>query len=226
MKQFFQLSGALVLLGSSMFAGTNFGFLCIDQTGPSYGNSGNCNVVQTNFNVEVSANGATGVDFKFTNNVAIASSITDIYFDYPTGLFTGVTGITDSGAGVAFSSGASPSNLPGGGDPGVNFTSDASADSDAPVSDNGVNTASEWVTITLGLGSGKTLADALAALNNSSFRIGLHVQAIGTGGNSDAFITTPNPPERVVPEPSTYAVLAGSIGALVYARRRRQASKA
>jgi len=147
--------------------------------------------------------------FKFFNNVGIASSITDVYFD--DGTLLGIATITSS-AGVAFDDPATPGNLPSGNTASPPFmtTANFSADSDTPIMANGVNSASEWLGITFNLINGKTYADTLAALGDGSLRIGLHVQAIGTTGGSDSYV-------NVVPVPG--AVLLGFLG-LGYAGMR------
>ncbi len=174
-------------------------------------NSGIASSVASQLLVDVIDSGAN-VDFKFTNAVGTASSITDIYFDQVLALFTGISSISDSGAGVAFASPASPADLPEGGT--IGFTADFSADSDSPPSPNGVDAASEWVTISLALGSG-TYADIINALNSGALRVGLHVQAIGINEDSDAFVNTP------VPEPGFYGLLSLGLGGLYLLRRRK-----
>jgi PEP-CTERM motif len=101
--------------------------------------------------------------------------------------------------------------LPGGNNlsPPFETTEGFSADSDTPVEANGVNPG-EWVAITFSLIDGQTFADTIAALENGSLRIGLHVQAIAPSGNSDAFI---NDGTTQVPEPATTLLLgSGLIG--------------
>src|SRR5687768_18488478 len=70
--------------------------------------------VASQLSVEVTDAGGGQVDFKFINAIDIDSSITDIYFDDGAGVLADIASISDSGARVAFSEGASPGNLPGG----------------------------------------------------------------------------------------------------------------
>lgn len=183
-------------------------------------NNGNQNV-GGQLAVDVTDAGSNRVSFKFTNNVGIASSITDIYFDdNAPAILLSLFNIVDSGAGVAFSNGANPSNLPGGAP--YDFTADFSADSDAPVAQNGVSSASEWVTLTYNLVGGKTFADLLAELNNGGLEIGLHVQSIGTAGGSDGYLLTGSPPPSV-PEPAALGLFGVGLIGLGLLRRRRAA---
>jgi hypothetical protein len=139
--------------------------------------------------VDVTAGLNGTVDFTFTNNVGIASSITDVYFD--DGTLLDLAGITSS-AGVAFLDPASPGNLPSGNTASPPFvtTADFSADSDSPITANGVNAAGEWLTINFTLQGLQTYQDTINALNSGALRIGLHVQAIGVPGGSDSYVNT------------------------------------
>jgi hypothetical protein len=165
------------------------------------------------FSVVVSDAGSGLVDFKFLNNVGIASSITDVYFE--DGTLLAIAQITSS-AGVSFSEGASPGNLPGGSAVGFVATTGFTADSDPPAAPNGVNSASEWLTIRYSLQGGQTFDDTIASLNNGSLRIGMHVQAIGTEGESDGFVNT-----VVIPLPTTAGLALAGLGAVAIRRRRK-----
>lgn len=191
-------------LTAPAWADPTFGFYKIT-------NNGNVDV-SSQLSVVVSSAGSNQVLFKFFNNVGIASSITDIYFD--DGTLLGIASISDSGDGVAFTAPAVPKDLSGGNDisPKFDVTKGFSADSVEPIAPMGVDSASEWVGITFNLINGKTLGDTIAALGTGELRIGLHVQSIGTTGGSDSYVNV-----NVVPVPG--AVLLGFLG-LGYAGMR------
>jgi hypothetical protein len=162
--------------------------------------------------VDVTNPGPNQVLFKFYNIGSADSSIADIYFD--DGTLLGIASIVN-GAGVAFSQGASPGNLPGGDtiSPPFVTTADFLADSDPPVQPNGVNPG-EWVTILFNLQPGKDFQDTLDALNGGSdLRIGIHVQGFASGG-SESFV-------NVVPEPGTLILLGSGLLGLVVAGRKK-----
>lgn len=188
--------------------------------------NGNSNVA-SQLSADVINLGPGQVGFKFTNNVGIASSITDIYFD--DGTLLGISTISDSGGGVAFTAPATPGDLPGGNaaNPDFEVTKGFSADSDSPVSQNGIDSASEWVQINFNLINSKTYADTLAALVTGELRIGLHVQAIGQTGGSDSYINNPGGGQEEVPEPTTLGIWAIGLACSAIARaryRRRQSA--
>ncbi|KIO50330.1 PEP-CTERM sorting domain-containing protein [Nitrosospira sp. NpAV] len=175
---------------------------------------------EANLKVEVIDLGSSQVRFNFTNNST--SSLTDVYFD--DGTLLGIASITYS-SGVNFSQGASPPNLPGGDSISPAFVTTAGflADSNAPVSHNGVS-QDEWLAIDFNLMGGQTYSDVISALalpNNGEtgdLRIGLHVQQFATGGGSESFINISSP----VPEPGTYAMLMAGLGLMGFMARRRK----
>lgn len=133
------------------------------------------------------------VTFLFKNNVGIASSITDIYFD---GEYFKVRSlpVLIASDGVRFEVGASPPNLPGGNTLDPKFKADFGLQSRSGppgTSANGINTKDEFLSATYELKSGFDLDKILASLDKGDLRIGLHVQSIGTGSKSDSYVNTP-----------------------------------
>lgn len=153
------------------------------------------------------------VTFKFINNGPVASSISEIYF-YD-GVLLNMYSIDDSCPGVYFEDlgeSTSPALLPGyNPDNGLVVVLSAT-EAENPDSQKGVN-ATEWVKVGYTLKPGKTIDNLLADMAAGEVVIGVHVKAIGGGGASDSFITTP--------EPATLAMLG--IGAIALFIKRRRA---
>lgn len=169
----------------------------------------------------VAPSGYSQVAFKFTN--ASTSSLTDVYFD--DGTLLGIASISDSGNTVSFSEGAKPANLPGGNNLALDFntTKGFSADSNPPISPNGV-TSGEWLTIIFDLQSGKNYQSVISAMSlpngggAGDLRIGLHVQSFANGGSA-SFVNVATP----VPEANTYAMMLAGLGLLGFTVMRRRA---
>lgn len=184
------------------------------------------NDVASQLSVTLTDEGGGRVSFLFKNSGPIASSICDVYFD--DGALLAIAEI-ESSSGVKFSGPATPKDLPGGTPVGFETTVDFSADSDSPVKANGVNNGEpplEWVKIIFNLLPDMTFGDVITAIENPtddlSLKIGLHVQAIGTTGGSDSFITPEPPaPGPTVPEPTSLAIWGLGLAAVAFCRRRR-----
>jgi hypothetical protein len=207
----------IVGLASSSASAFTLGFSCI-----TYNSAPDCASGEAQLSVDVTDLGSGQVLFDFMNAGPDASSITDIYFD--DGTLLGIAGLVDADdnalgyygdAGVDFSPGASPGNLPGGNTIGFVTTTDFLADSDPAVQPNGVNPG-EMLEIVFNLQPLGTFADVLSELASGELRIGIHVQGF-SGGGSESFVNVP------APEPGT-AILMG-LGLTALSARRRWTSR-
>lgn len=184
------LAAWMIIAGfSATAAAESYSFACI-----SSGSAANCATGSTQLRVDVLNFGANQTLFQFYNIGASSSSITDIYFD--DGTLLGIAQVNNS-SGVSFSPPATPGNLPDGNnaDPDFVTTAGFSADSDPPVSPNGVNPG-ETLGILFNLQPGKSFSSVINALTLAGapggLRIGLHVQSFSNGG-SGSFINAVSP---------------------------------
>jgi len=195
---------------SASAATISYSFNCI-----TYNNAANCGIGQAQLFLDVSDTLNTSqVLFEFRNVGAGAASITDVYFD--DGTLLGIAQIFN-GPGVKFTPPATPGNLPGANmaSPAFQTTAGFSADSDAPVSKNGINPGQK-LGILFDLQSGQRFADVINALfiggGTNGLRVGVHAQSIDSGG-SESFVNSVS----LVPEASQWLMMLAGI--LVIATR-------
>lgn len=183
-------------------------------------NSGDNVEAQFLTTVSTVAGDSTVLDFIFRNAVGVASSISEIYFDngLVSTLFASGSIVQQVGTAFVYGSG-SPGNLPGGNSLVDSFTVTPGILADAQGNPNvGINSASDLLRIRMALLAGVTFGSVSDALASGDLRIGMHVRAIGTGGQSDSFVTIPPPP--MVPLPSGAAM--GFAGLIALSARRRR----
>lgn len=177
-----------------------------------------------------------------TNNVGVASSISEFYIDDDTVLdnkdvvvtpgtvlssqyqiYNSLGGFTDfSGPG------ANPDNLPSGNtvSPAFEATTIFSVDAQGNP-DLGVDAKADIVGIAFTLITGKDFDDVEDALNDGTIRFGMHLRSIGAAEDSDSFVNSPpSGTSSVVPLPSAAwagMALLGVMGGVHVFRRRRAA---
>lgn len=186
----------------------NYSFSCISNAGA------NCTTGETQLAMTFTS-GAGWVEFLFTNAGPLASSITDVYWDWA----DDTARLTDEGAtitasnGVTYDWGAKPGSLPGGG------SAELSADSEPPAQPNGVN-PNESVSFRFLTGLNDTTgADLLSGL----LQIGIHVQGFSDGGSASFVNGGTTPVASPAPEPETYAMMLAGLAIVGgIARRRKQ----
>lgn len=204
----FAAAAAFMFIGAAQVRADMYGFYNLSANDVANAAAG-----ESQLAVEVTDAGGGKALFHFTNTGAAAMSITDVYFD--NGTVLGSLDAIINSAGVSFSDGASPPDLPSGTNATPDFNADFAMDSDSPVQPNGVNPG-ETLDVRFVLAGGKSFSDLLAELNNAATRIGIHVQGYANGG-SEAFINTPN---NVVPAPGALALGAAGFGLIGAIRRR------
>jgi hypothetical protein len=223
MRSFVSLAAAVALaggisLGAQSAQATTLSFFSISS------NSGEPEVQAVGNQLSVLVENLGGdASFTFLNNVGHDSSVTAVYFDDGNS-FLGSATITSS-ATVNFSEGATPGNLPGGA--AHSFSATYAADSDNPPPHNGLNEASDWLTIIFELLTGVTFGDITTALMTGDLRIGMQVQAIAGLGSDDSaqYLNNPTP----IPLPAGLVLFLSGLAGIGFlgrykARRRETAA--
>lgn len=209
------IAAAVLTLGLTTAAqAQNYSFSCVSNNSAT-----NCATGVAQLGMTL-AQGAGYVDFRFTNAGPLASSITDVYWDWTGASNRYTAGAITSSNGVSFSWGASPNNLPSGNGLTPSFSANLGADSNAPTRPNGVNPG-EWVSFRLWTNLTSTAAD----LASGSMRVGLHVQGFANGG-SESYVNRSTTVVAPVPEPEAYALMLaglGVVGAVARRKRKQQA---
>jgi hypothetical protein len=204
------LAAALVSQAASAVS-----FTCIRNDGYS---ESECQIGESQFSASLSDLGGGQALLTFSNSGPLPSVIGDVYIDDGASVVSGIASI-QNGAGVQFSIGATPPDLPGGNDATPVFAADLSADADAPTGTGGKGVdPGESVGLVLDLASGVGFADLQAALEAGTLRLGIHGQALGTSGGSESFVSGGG--DGALPEP-TAGLLFGFGTVLVLRRSRR-----
>ncbi len=211
---------AIVVLGCLVgnARGAMLSFYCLTNN-----NSADAAIGVAQLTVEVTSPDASHVLFEFRNIGPAASSIADVYWDDGSLLTLDNLVDEDDGfggdAGVDFSPGASPGNLPGGNNASPAFvaTEGFLIDSDPPVRPSGVDPG-ERLGVLYTLQAGASLQDIIDELVTGTMRVGLHVQGFDSGG-SESFIN--NPLVANIPEPATMSLLALGASLSLFRRKRR-----
>jgi hypothetical protein len=212
------LAGFVALLAGSQASAISF--TCVRNSGFS---ESECLIGEAQFSAEVSDLGSGQLSITFMNAGGVGSQpaiITDVYIDDGAGLFSSIDSVLD-GAGTDFEIGASPGNLPGGNEATPIFSANFSADAEAPTGTGGNGAdPGESFSLIMNLAGGKTFADAQAAFELGTTRLGIHGQGLGETGGSEAFVNGGGGGENAVPEP-TAALLFGLVLVAVSRRVRR-----
>lgn len=212
MRHFAICAIGIALTAATASAGIVYGFSNITNNAPSPID------VASQLKMTVTDDGGGKVSFKFQNEVGIASTVEQVFFDFddtqssllkvapaPTVTNTDGGGV---GQAVTFTGTVGSATLPGGNGAPYNFDTDYYASADSPAPKKGLNEALDALTVTFDLSSGRAFTDVTDWLDSGLLRVGMHVISIGTASKSDSFLNTPQT-NGIVPVPSA-VVLAGS----------------
>jgi len=157
---------------------------------------------------------STQVLFSIQNDVGIASSIAEVYFDDgllgPASIENSLSGNTNFSGGSA-----NPSNLPGGNTIGFMAIGPLSADVNPGPPNNGVNQSADTLGIVISLGSFADFNAVQTAIDNGYLRVGYHVRSIGQQGGSDSYVNS------AIPLPAAAWMFISALAGLVVLRRTK-----
>ena len=181
---------------------------------------GNSNAdVGSQLTVDVTNSGGNAL-FTFTNQVGTPSSITAIYFDDTTNLFSSVSnnilGVAGESAGVTFSDGASPPNLPQGNT--IGFFADFSGQSGNPPIPSGIDASGEYAAFLGTLSGLASFSSVISALDLGELRIGLSVQST-QGRGADRYELAQSAPSAV-PLPAAAWLFMSGLGLFGLGKKR------
>lgn len=204
-------------------------FQCVTFNAPA-----NCALGESLLSVDVTEYGAGQVLFRFDMaplGVNEAPNVSQVYFDNGapgSGALLSIATLIDvddgpadmSHAGVDFSLGASPPNLPGGNtlSPAFVVTPGFLAGADTPKPQERAIDQGEWLGVVFNLQAGYGFADVLAELAGGELRIGVHMTSFADGG-SESLVTTPT----AVPVPAALWLFGSGLVGLTMVGRRRSA---
>ncbi|OIP75753.1 MAG: hypothetical protein AUK48_06890 [Oscillatoriales cyanobacterium CG2_30_44_21] len=206
----------------------NFGNISeLDRNGNEKNVNGDAIVGQFNFSV-VDGTGANAnrTIWTFNNAGPAVSFINEIYFEGITSILNNsifsaaangaqVSQLGSTSGSVLYQKGATPKNLPQGGN--ISFDSDLALDvvGSEGSGKNGVDAGESLVLFFTGLNA----SGVEAKINSGDIRVGMHVKGIAsTGGGSDSFVnnkpTVTTPPTKPVPVPGFVLgiLAAGALG--------------
>lgn len=167
-------------------------------------NSGECATLAGDLTIS-----GTDGDLTISNVGPLTSEIDAIYFDTDSTPITGIVIGASTGT-VSFGLGANPSNLPA-----ANTATPPFVSSFAIQAANG-NTPRIGVGESLMVSA--TGGDLGTLFNSGSVRVGLHVQSVGTSGNSESVVGVGQ--LSPVPEPTSALLIGGGLCLVGFSRKK------